>query len=71
MDTTATTTATTDEVDAVQQFATCQLRWLARRGSKNQRRAARIFADLIPRLADPVRKAMAPTVDDAAHNPAA
>jgi hypothetical protein len=54
------TTVIPDSVEEVQQFAVGQLRWLARRGTKDRRCAARIFADLIPRLAEPVRNAMTP-----------
>ena len=44
-----------DAISRVEEFAGAQLLWLARRGDKAQRRAARAMASMIPRLAAEIR----------------
>lgn len=42
--------------DAVTLFSRDTLKWYARRGSRNQRAAARLVADRLPRLVERVRR---------------
>ncbi len=47
-------------VDDVERFASGQLAWLARRGSPEQRKAARLFAARLAPIAARVRRSMSP-----------